>query len=207
MIELSNALMGMCPDKNRTVYNKATFLRLVERDKTEPAISINRFRVELVRTHLGDRAHVLDIGIGAGTFLKAHGHCLGFDINRHAVNWLKKDGLFFDPYWDNYHEARIKGVCFFDSLEHIVDPGRILCRLTTQRVFVSIPIFHNKKHVYQSKHFKPGEHLWYFTRDGFLSFMAGYGFAPIEERRDETDLGREDIKTFVFKKRESGNGR
>jgi hypothetical protein len=192
---------------NKALYNKATFLRLKERDDSEMGRKINAFRVDLVNRYVPAGQRVLDIGIGAGTFMEARGDCLGFDINPHAVKLLKKGGLFFDPYRDAFKSARIEGVTFFDSLEHIVDPSAILRRLNGQYIVVSLPIFWSRKQLMNSKHFKPGEHLWYFTRRSFFLYMGAAGFEMLEERNDETFMGRESIKTFVFKKTEGPNGR
>lgn len=189
---------------NRQIYNKETFMRLRERDKSETAQKINQFRLSLVNKYANHGGYILDIGIGAGTFMDLHGHCLGFDINPYAVKLLKNRGLFFDPYHDDFGEARISAVTFFDSLEHIVDPSRILDRLTKQLVFVSTPIFYNVRHMMNSKHFKPVEHVWHFTRKYFGFYMEGCGFRIIEERADETLLGRTDIKTFVLRKKAGG---
>jgi hypothetical protein len=69
-------------------------------------------------------------------------------------------------------------------------------------VFVSIPIFTDLDHIKRSKHYRPNEHLWYFTREGLVKWMHGHGFGLAEENRMETDLGREDIGTFVFHRTE-----
>lgn len=192
---------------NKALYNKATFMRLKKRDESEMARAINEFRVRLVNKYVPAGRRVLDIGIGAGTFMEARGNCLGFDINPYTVKILKKSARFFDPYKDAFGIATIEGVTFFDSLEHIVNPRRILDRLVGQHVIVSLPIFWNRKHLMNSRHFKPGEHLWYFTRRSFLLYMGAAGFEMLEERNDETFMGRESIKTFVFRKTEGGNGR
>lgn len=189
---------------NLKIYNKATYFRFLERDKSEFAQRLNRFRVDLVKRHLGDE-RILDIGVGAGTFMQLHGNCLGFDINPYAVRILKREGLFFDPHKDDFGKAGIRGLTYFDSLEHIDDPGRIIDRLNGQMLFVSTPIFHNAKHLLNSKHFKPAEHYWHFTEIQFGRLMGGCGYEIVETRRDETEIGRTDIRTFVLK-RKKGNG-
>lgn len=186
---------------NRAIYNRATFLRLRERDDSEMGREINAFRVALVNKYVPPERRVLDIGPGALTFMKARGNCLAFDINPHAIKILKRQHRWFDPYNDSFFIKGIAGVTFFDSLEHITDPALILKCIGSQHVITSLPIFGNKKQMMQSKHFKPGEHLWYFTYRSFLRYMTGLGFEMLEERNDETRMGRESIKTFVFKRR------
>jgi hypothetical protein len=65
-------------------------------------------------------------------------------------------------------------------------------------VFTSIPVFEGPAQVLRSKHFKPSEHLWYWSSTGFVRWMQARGFSCLEENRMETELGREDICTFVF---------
>ena len=52
----------------------------------------------------------------------------------------------------------------------------------------------------KSKHFRPKEHYWYFTRQGFIDYMKQFKFKLFEIRNDEIAIGREDIVTFVFKR-------
>lgn len=189
---------------NEEIYDEATFHRLAERDKSEMAGRLNAFRLALVKKYTHESDRVLDVGIGAGTFMELHGNCYGFDINPYAVSLLKKRGLWFDPYLDNFDAANIAAVTFFDVLEHLENPALILNRLTDQAVVISIPIFRDKRHMCGSKHFKPGEHRWHFTARQFEAYMRGCGFKIVEERDDETRLGREDIKTYVLKREANG---
>jgi len=94
----------------------------------------------------------------------------------------------------------ITGVTFWDSLEHIPSPKDLLMRVKKQTVFVSIPIINNILFVRTSKHYKPNEHFWYFTKEGFINYMDGQGFSCEDHNTMETDAGREDIDTFVFRR-------
>jgi SAM-dependent methyltransferase len=190
---------GSVTEWNLRYYNKSVYLRLTERDKSEIAQKLNAFRLALVRKYIGS-GRVLDFGIGAGTFLKLHGNCLGYDINPYAVAILKKRGLYFDPYNESLSKRRIKGVTFFDSLEHIESPQEILKRIGSQHVFISTPIFYTTKHMMTSKHFKPNEHAWHFMAGQFRTLMESCGFKVLEDRRDETYIGRTDIRTYVLKR-------
>ncbi len=196
---MTGDLMGFgIGNDNYRIYNEELFHFLEERDKEPLSLALNKFRLELVRRY-SNGGRILDIGPGACTFMKLHGDCLGFDINPYAVKLLKERGLWFDPYVDSFRKARIGGVTFFDSFEHIDNPLRILNRIGNQFVFISIPIFRDKKHMCGSKHFKPGEHVWHFTRSQFIGYVRQ--FKIVEELNDETTLGREDIKTFVLRRK------
>jgi len=68
--------------------------------------------------------------------------------------------------------------------------------------FVSLPIFRDAHHARTSKHFRPDEHYWYWTRAGFIWFAERCGFSVIEHNTMESLAGREDIETFVLARRE-----
>lgn len=196
---MSGDTPGSVLEWNLRLYNKATYLRLAERDKSSIAQNINAFRLALVRRYCGE-GRILDIGIGAGTFLDLHGNCMGYDINPYAVGILKKRKLWLNPYRSDLAKRDIVGVTFWDSLEHLENPMLLLNRIGDQAVFVSTPIFYNAKHMMNSKHFKPGEHAWHFMPDQFRHLMEICGFEIVEEMRDETKLGRTDIRTFVLRR-------
>ena len=153
---------------------------------------LNAARVAMLRRHWsGTVGAVVDIGIGAGTFVQAAG-VKGFDINPVGVAWLKERGLFVDPY-----RAPIDVACCWDVIEHISDPGPLLDNVR-ERVLVSVPIFRDAEHVLHSKHQKKGEHFWYFTERGFLWFMDAHGWKVVETNDYESVIGREDIMSYAF---------
>ena len=152
---------------------------------------LNAARVSMLFRHWGDPSGVVDIGIGAGTFVEA-ANIKGFDINPVGVAWLKERGRFHDPYAEPVDVA-----VFNDSLEHILNPAPLLANVR-HRVLVSVPIFRDVEHVLRSKHFKPSEHAWYFTERGFLWFMDAHGWKVVETNDYESVIGREDIKSFAF---------
>lgn len=87
----------------------------------------------------------------------------------------------------------------WDVLEHIEDFPAVIANVRDW-LFLSLPIFRDADHALRSKHFKPNEHCWYFTRDGLVAAMSMCGFALVSESRVETELGREDIGTFAFRR-------
>jgi hypothetical protein len=184
------------------------YWRLYQGYRSSPiAERLMRARVELVERHFPN-GDVVDIGIGSGHFIEARhgmpwlsevklGHRLmhptwGFDVNPLAVAWLKERGLWWNP-WERECEA----ACCWDTLEHMERPENFLARVN-RWLFVSIPIFDGPEHALRSKHFKPNEHYWYFTQPGLVGWMRTLGWELAEENRMETELGREDIGTFVF---------
>jgi len=187
------------PALKDTLYNEAYFQNYVCLANTDIGIRLNKFRLSLVEKFVG-KGMIVDIGVGSCTFLEAHGNCVGYDVNPTSIDMLLQDGLFINPYIACLDE--IVGITFWDSLEHISDPKKLIDRVRDQFVFVSIPIFKNLAGILSSKHYKPDEHCWYFTENGFVTFMRFHGFAILYHSEEETMLGREDIHTFVFKRPE-----
>ena len=167
---------------------------------TEMGKAITMNRVALVQCTLEDpEAPVLDVGIGCGAFLEAYGWAGGFDVDPKAIAWLVRNGAYVDLY--NEDVGRYKALTLWDSLEHIEDPGAIFDRPDAPEfVFISTPIYTSMEDVLESKHFKPNEHCWYFTSEGLCEMLAEYGYGLLEHNSDESDLGREAIETFVFRK-------
>ncbi len=82
-------------------------------------------------------AKVLEIGCGAGQFIRAiqkihpEFECYGVDISRQAIEFAKtnNDGVTYalnEPYQFSYEDATFDAVLIFDVLEHVADPGKLL---------------------------------------------------------------------------------
>lgn len=177
---------------NADVYDASYFNKYQRMASAPMGQQLTKARVDLVRRHY--TGEVVDIGIGSGQFVnEIKGR--GYDVNPVAVEWLKANKKYKDPYRGNEVEC----MTFWDSLEHIEDPRAILSR-AKEWVFVSMPIYRNLGHLLKSKHFRKDEHFWYFTQSGFVNFMQAQGFSLAETSRVETDIGREDILSFAFKR-------
>lgn len=179
-------------------YDDAYFNEYVRMEHTAMGERLNKFRAALVNKYT--KGLVLDVGIGSGTFMKRRGNCIGFDVCPKAIYLLQRMEKFFNPYNGTGLWGKIKGVTFFDSLEHMEWPELIFDNIGNQFIFVSLPIFRDAEHVVKSKHFKKEEHFLYFTDQGFINYMASYGFDLLDIRDDEIRCGREDIYTYVFRR-------
>ncbi|QIE86793.1 methyltransferase domain-containing protein [Pseudomonas nitroreducens] len=171
-------------------YEGAYFAKYQELDATPMGAALTKARVDLVRRHFAGK--VLDIGIGGGRFVQESGG-FGFDVNPEALQWLNANGCYKNPHfgWD--------AMTFWDSLEHIPDP-ELMLRSVGDWAFVSMPIYKDQSDCLKSKHFKPGEHIWYWTLDGFVSWMDRQGFELREINHAESELGREGITSFAFRR-------
>lgn len=180
------------------LYSGDYFAHYQKLDNTKMGALLTRARLDLVAKYCAP-SDVVDIGIGGGRFVQESGGW-GYDVCADAVTWLKCAGLFNrfkDPYDLRY--GPITAVSCWDSLEHIPDPRALLSRVR-EWLFVSLPVFEDADDVLSSKHFKPGEHLWYFSSTGFINWCAEQGFECVEMNRVESDLGREGIMSFAFKR-------
>lgn len=187
---------GFYPVSPQGVYGKEYFDRYVLQSKSSIGASLTRARIDLVEKYAGSDP-IVDIGIGSGQFIQARGlNTFGYDVNPIAIRWLLDKGLWFDPYFINPQHAST-----WDSLEHMRVPSEFVGRIR-EILFISIPIFIDADHAMRSKHFRPDEHYWYFTRDGLVTWMGHQGFRLLEENKMETKIGREDIGSFVFKRRD-----
>jgi len=179
-----------------TPYDQAYFDRF-ERDANTPlGRALMDARCDFVACHY--QGVLLDVGIGSGAFIdrrRADGRSTyGYDVNPAGIRWLKDRHLDLDPY-----VTSVPAASFWDVLEHIPFYGVLLANVR-RWVFLSLPIFHDKQHALRSKHFRPTEHCWYFSRDGLVLAMNLCGFELAAENVVETELGREDIGSFAFRR-------
>ena len=179
-------------------YDEKYFSNYKNLENTKTCSLINKARVELVRKYKYN--HVLDFGIGSGTFVKTFADKIfGFDINPIGVNWLKENQLYLNPFLENHDH--INSWTLWDVFEHFENPIKFLQILKKEDfLFMSIPIFVSFTNLERSKHYKPNEHLFYFTHQGLIELLGKYNLMLIEYNNIETQIGRENINTYVFKK-------
>lgn len=183
---------GYYPVK-KSPYNAAYFEKYVGYSATEMGKKITDARIDLVKTYYTGK--VVDVGIGCGQFIEAHNNAVGYDINPVAVSWLEEKSLYC-----NIYELNVPAATFWDSLEHIHAPDRIISKIN-EWVFISIPIFNGPESILSNKHFKKDEHVWYFTHYGLIHWFDCMGFDMVDTNVKESILGRENIRSYVFRRR------
>jgi len=190
-----------CGEEERISYDKKYLDTYLQYENTPIGQSITSYRVNLLLRNLSEiHLPVLDVGIGSGHFIR---ECLkhkinvdGADVNPVALEWLKKCGML------EKHNVRYDVLTFWDSLEHLDDPKEFIQdHHSPKHIFVSIPIFHNKYTVKDSRHYKPGEHIYYFTQTGLINwfYSLGYEIQMLDDSESRL-FGRNDIYTYYFKK-------
>lgn len=179
-------------------YDQEYFAKYVNYGNTMKGVLLNQYRTDFVKAYLDDE-YVLDIGVGSGSFMNSHGRAYGFDINPVAIELIKQQSKWIDPYTDSLTE--LGGFCLWDCLEHLENPSKLISLLPWgSYCFVSIPIFENLFRIKQSRHYRPGEHLHYWTIDGLILWFQAHDFTCLQVSDFESRLGREDIFSFAFVK-------
>jgi hypothetical protein len=191
------SLFGVAYQRDMTVraaYDESYFDKCAGYEGKDIAQKINVGRVELVDRFVGSAA-VLDVGIGSGGFIKNRPNTFGYDINHRAQEWLKERGAWSDRFWE------FSAFTFWDVLEHVAEPELYFRHIAMgAHLFCCLPIFNDLRRIRKSKHYRPGEHLYYFTEAGFLNWMQSHGFVKLAVEDFETRAGRESILSFAFRR-------
>lgn len=180
-------------DQSAAPYDEAYFAKYEGYAKTTMGFALSIARTRLIERHW-PCGPVVDVGIGCGDFVERRPNTFGYDINPAAVRWL----LQHDRYW-NPRIDPCQAVSMWDVLEHMPDFPDLLLNVQF-RAFVALPVFENLDHVLRSRHFRPDEHCWYFTVDGFVRAMNELGWWKLETNWIETVLGRDHIASFAFRR-------
>lgn len=189
---------GVAYQRDMTVtarYDGDYFNKCLGYEDKDIALKINAGRIDLVNRYVGFHTRVLDVGIGSGEFIKKRPFTFGYDVNPAAETWLKKFDL-----WREDFEA-FDAFTFWDVIEHVQCPEHYFRRIKPRsHLFTSIPIFEDLRRVRESRHYRPGEHLYYFTREGFINWMRAHKFTLLKWSDFETTAGRESILSFAFRR-------
>jgi len=170
-------------------YDKDYWETYLEYAHSKIGTELTRQRAEFVTRNGVNFSELCDIGVGSGQFVDTV-KCKGMDINPYANTWLKEHNYYAD------RPENFSSLTLWDVIEHIDDPRALL--KNTETVFISTPIYKDLSSCLLSKHFKPREHIWYFTDSGVKYFMEQLGFIVKDESNFETVLGREGIMSYCF---------
>lgn len=215
------------PEVTLDIYNESYFANFAKISDCARGRALNDARREFVERYFtGD---IIDIGVGSGAFMEeweAGGHeevgceamgsdavlrngtARGFDVAVPAINELIKAKKFSDPRAFKAVEGQLlpdlPALTMWDSIEHMKAPSEFLNNWY-KWIFISTPIYESAEHCLQSHHYKPGEHIWYFTERGLIGYMLDHGYEMIERSRFEENYGRKDIGSYAFQKTDFSN--
>lgn len=188
---------GMAYQKDQghlVAYDERYFDKCASYEGQEICAKINSGRVALVSRHYG-RGPMVDIGVGSGEFIRRRPMTHGIDVNVKAQEWLFTEGLWAD------NLANYRAFSFWDVIEHVPDISEYFSKIAVGAyLFTSLPIFSDLGRIRESKHYRPDEHLYYWTESGFVGWMGLYGFELLERTDFESKAGRESILSFAFRR-------
>lgn len=163
----------------------------------EIARKINAGRVALVDKYVGSDGWILDIGVGSGEFIKNRPQTWGYDVDPHAAEWLMRENRWATREMFGFFDA----YTMWDVIEHLAEPEEYFERMPHgTHLFACLPIFDDLARIRESRHYRPGEHLIYFSELGFVNWMKGHRFEHLETQDFETTAGRDSILSFAFRK-------
>jgi len=182
-------------------YESEYFENYKERSYSEIGVKLNNFRRCYVECFSTD-GEIIDVGTGYGQLvMDSNIRWFGYDVNPLTKNRL---GKRFDEKWELYNN-----ICFFDVLEHFKCPNTILNKIKPNAmVFITIPVWNHdwskfKNEIISWKHWRPNEHFLYTSTIGFITLMNNNGFDLIDNNQIETSLGRQEVHTFAFRKKQN----
>jgi len=149
----------------------AKYLRYAE---TGLGRRINDKRWDLVNRHM-TKGIILDFGCGCGAFVRSNPNgdyrVVGYDINPASGSAGPESlGWHFDA------------ATFWDSIEHLQDPCDMLKRLGPDFVFMTVPdaLSLPTPFLFSWRHYRPSEHIHYFSRPALRKMMEVCGYEILE---------------------------
>ncbi len=180
---------------SKNVYDDEYLLHYKLYKRTEFSKLLQKARWDFIGKNIKSFKSILDYGCGSDAFLVEATDCMKDQCNLYS----------YDPYFMQDHkflcERKLDITTFFDSLEHM-NRLDIISLLNSRYIVISIPILEKNQQLFEWKHFRPNEHIWYFTEDALIKLMTiKFNYKFILKDDFETQLGRDCILTFLFEKR------
>ena len=158
---------------------------LRKNSKTAEKISLIRWKfVSLIKPHT-----VLDYGSGVGWFRAYRPY--NVEVDSYDIGKFPQTGILRDNY---------DLICFWDVFEHL--PNLVVIEDTINLanfVALSIPIKPLSQPISSWVHFKPGEHLNYFTEESLNAIFNNYGFKRLVKASPECPP-RKDILSLIYER-------
>lgn len=187
--ESLDAFYQRLDDKDDSLL-KSSLDRYFDQDK---AAYFYKYRIEPLSRYLAPASSILDIGCGAGVFvrfMKDQGHFPeGVDISKRAVEAGKKTlGLEQElscGTWQCKHK-RYDAVTAWTVIEHLPEPYQFLLEvrdIVSSILLLEFPTTDSLMYQYLGKHFfwiMPPYHLTLFSKTGMETLLSRAGFKVME---------------------------
>jgi SAM-dependent methyltransferase len=161
--------------------------------------------LRLIATRGGRPAHLLEVGTGAGLFLKAAERagwtCAGVEVSSDAVDFavtrLGLDVRQAAAEESVYPDARFEVAVMFEVIEHLLDPRRAIASVRRAlrpggHLVMSTPNFDALSRRVLGQQWaviSPAEHLYYFTEKTLRALLRREGFTDVTFVRQLPGLG------------------
>jgi hypothetical protein len=147
---------------------------------------------------------LIDIGCGSGEFVR-QAKLRGYDAYGYDVH---NDDIGAPMTKDITEKCDI--ITMFDSLEHIDNVNEFLSKLNTRLIVITCPFLKTGMLEYDLikwRHYKPNEHLHYFTYKSIKSLFAKHGYVLVNNVSVEDLIRRTkngpNTMTYIFVKKEA----
>ena len=168
-----------------TLYDKLYSVQYSRLSHTRTGEILQALRHSFIKDHIKrPTPTLLDFGCGYGNF-----------IDTCNSNGIRASGFDINPY-SNFCviETLLKSydaVTFWDSLEHLRDPLTVIKRFNTDWVFISTPSLDDLHggliRIPKWNHYKPGEHVHYFSLKSLTALLIGCGYEIISHNYKESN--------------------
>lgn len=165
-----------------SIYDKSYLIKYQRYARSWIGDKIHALRYGLVSKHVS-AGKLLDFGCGNGGFLKECAKngivATGFDINPYGI-YSDLSAIFSD----------YTAVTFWDSIEHLPDPKKIIMGLCAEYIFICTPCvddFFSNIRLPEWRHYYPGEHVHYFSENSLKTLLEQCGYKIIETNYDESE--------------------
>ena len=171
-----------------TIYLQDYMSKYKHYENTDIGKNILKVRMDMVLGNVDkkDRKKILDFGCATGVFIdecrQYFDKCIGFDINPYSKRFNYIENLFDDF-----------SVCtFWDSLEHIKNPKKVLVGLDPKYVFICTPSTDDieLENILSWRHYRPREHIHLFNEHSLTKFLDECGYKIKDVNYEESSVRR-----------------
>lgn len=155
---------------------------------SKTAEDINKIRWDFVKQIKAK--YVLDYGSGPGWFRVFRPE--GIEVDTYDIEPWPQTGIT---------RKRYDLVTLWDVLEHFKSVEELERILDFSRnIALTVPILEGKQDLREWKHFKPGEHHFYYSEHTLKALFANYGYQPIKTGYPENPP-RSGIFSVIFQRK------